>query len=420
LAFQRLKFIGYSVNRDRCNCGLGMDRWVAVTGALVPVGLVLGVVVYEAFIILTGLFWLISRLKFPADRKHIVHNAFFWPIFSWFGVILLSRLVNWGTPFQLAHDFAFIRFPLFAVAMWDVSKRIPVHRYIIGGVLAGIAYAMLNLLSAHVIGHDLIGKPLSRYVGKLNEGARIGGFCAYAAPFLILWGGCDRTLDQRRRIGVIFFGLIAALLVISSHVRTAAMAAVVGSVGGFFSFWVERRQLKVQTVLALSVLAVLGVWGVYLIQPSFDSIYDRVYFWKVSWKLWTQNPLLGVGISSFNDAFRIVAESGRVADFAAPNGEVYHSVNPRHAHNLFLQLMACNGLLGLGAFGWIFGRVIQTVRNQLAPWHIGLLSWPFVCVMVGLTGWNIYDPFYTTVMFYFLVLISVPADGESQVEPNQP
>ena len=167
-------------------------------GSMVPVGLVLGVVVYEAFISLTGLVWLISRLKFPADRNQIVHNALFWPIIGWFGVVLLSRLVNWGTSFQFAHDIAFIRFPLFAVAMWDVSGRVPVHRYLIGGLLAGIAYAMLNLLSAHTIGHDFIGKPLSRYVSKLNEGARIGGLCAYSAPFLILWGGCDRTLDQRR------------------------------------------------------------------------------------------------------------------------------------------------------------------------------------------------------------------------------
>ncbi len=407
------------MNRDRSDFGLGMDRWVAVMGSLVPVGLVLGVVVYEAFISLTGLVWLISRLKFPADKNHIVHNALFWPIFGWFGVVLLSRLVNWGTPFQFAHDLAFIRFPLFAVAMWDVSGRIPVHRYLIGGMLAGIAYAMLNLLSAHMFGHDFIGKPLSRYVSKLNEGARIGGFCAYAAPFLLLWGGGDRTLDRRQRLGLVAVGLIAALLVISSQVRTAAMAGVVGFLGGFFVLLVLRKQLKARSILVLCGVALIGAWGVYRIQPSFGSIYDRIYFWEVSWNVWVQNPLVGVGISSFNDAYRIVAESGKVADFAAPNGMVYRSVNPRHAHNLFLQLMACNGLLGLGVFGWIFGRVVQTVRKRLAPWHTGLLSWPFVCVMVGLTGWNIYDPFYTTVIFYFLALISVPSSVGSRVQHLQ-
>jgi hypothetical protein len=399
---------------------LRVDQWVAILGSMVPIGLVLGVVVFQFFIGITGLVWLISKVKFPAGRDRIIQNGLFWPLFSWFGIVQFSRLVNWGTPFQFAHDFAFVFFPLFAVAMWDISGRIPAHRYIIGGLLAGIAYAVLNLLSAHIIGHDFIGKPLSRYVGKLNEGARIGGLCAYAAPFLILWGVFDFNLDKRQRLLLIIFGFISVLLLISSQVRTAALAALIGLIGGFICLLIIRKQLKMSAVLALTVLAGLGAWGVYRIHPSFDSIYDRIYFWEVSWNVWVQNPIAGVGISSFNEAYRAVAESGKVADYVAPNGIIYHSVNPRHAHNLFLQLMACNGLLGLSAFGWIFLRVVKIVRERCAGWHVGLLSWPFVCVAVGLTGWNIYDPFYTTVVFYFLVLVSLPFGDALPPEPDHP
>jgi O-antigen ligase len=399
------------LDNNRGNRGLSVDRWVAIMGSMVPVGLVLGVVVYEALIGLTGLVWLVSRLRFPADRKRIVQNALFWPIFSWFGVILLTRLVNWGTPPQFANDIAFVFFPLFSVAMWDVSGRIPLQRYIIGGLLAGIAYAVLNLLSAHIIGYDFIGKPLSRYVSKLNEGSRIAQLCAYAAPFLILWGIFDSCLDKRQRFWILLFGFVSVLLLISSQVRTAVLAAVVGLVGGFIGLLIIRKQLRISAVLALTVLAILGAYGVYRIQPSFESIYDRIYFWKVSWQVWLQNPIAGVGISSFNEAYRLVAESGKVAPVVSPAGNVYQSVNPRHAHNLFLQLMACNGLLGLGAFGWIFWRAVKMIRDHCGRWHTGLLCWPFVCVMVGLTGWNIYDPSYTTVVFYFLVLISLPDGG---------
>ena len=239
----------------------------------------------------------------------------------------------------------------------------------------------------------------------------IGQFCAYAAPFLILWGVFDSSLDKRRRYGIVIFGIIGAFLLISSQVRTAALAAVVGFVGGLFSLLIIRKQLKTGAVLTLAVLAILGAYGVYRIQPSFESIYDRIYFWKVSWHVWLQNPIAGVGISSFNEAYRLVAESGKVAPVVSPSGSVYQSVNPRHAHNLFLQLMACNGLLGLGTFGWLFWRVVEMVRDHCGHWHTGLLSWPFVCVVVGLTGWNIYDPSYTTVVFYFLVLISLPGGG---------
>jgi O-Antigen ligase len=395
-----------------------VDRWVAFLGGMVPTSLVLGVVVFQFFIGITGLVWLITRVKLPADRNRIIQNGLFWPIFSWFGVIQLSRLVNWGSPFQFAHDFAFVFFPLFAVAIWDISGRIPVHRYIIGGLLVGIAYALLNLISAHIIGYDFIGKPLSRYVGKLKEGQRIAGFCAYATPLLILWGSFDDNLEKRQRLWLVVFGLIGVLLLVSTRVRTALLAALIGLVGGFFTLLIIRKQLKMRTVGALIVLAGLGTYAVLRRQPSFESVYDRVFFWKVSWHVWLQHPIAGVGISSFNEAYRLMAESGKVASVVSPSGIVYHSVNPRHAHNLILQLLACNGLLGLGAFGWIFWRAVKIVQERCIGWHTGLVSWPFVCVAIGLTGWNIYDPFYTTVVFYFLVLISLQAGGAYPPEPE--
>jgi O-antigen ligase len=406
------------MENNRAGWELRMDRWVAILGSMVPIALVLGVVVYQFFIGITGLVWLISRAKMPADRNRIIQNGLFWPVFSWFAAVQLSRLVNWGSPFQFAHDFAFVFFPLFAVAMWDVSGRIPVHRYIIGGLLAGIAYAVLNLLSAHIIGYDFVGKPLSRYVGKLHEGQRIAGFCAYAVPFLILWGAFDANLDKRRRLWLAAFGIIGVLLLIICRIRTALLAALLGLIGGFLCLLIIRKQLKVRTVLVLIALAGLGTYGVLRRQPNIESVYDRLFFWKVSWQVWLQNPIAGVGISSFNEAYRLVAESGKVASVVSPSGIVYHSVNPRHAHNLFLQLLACNGLLGLGAFGWIFWRVVKIIRDRCVGWHTGLVSWPIVCVAIGLTGWNIYDPFYTTIVFYFLVLISLPAGGARLPEPE--
>ena len=396
------------------------DRWVAILGSSIPVGFVLGVVVYEFIISLTGLVWLIARIKYPVHRERIYQNLLFWPICSWFLSVMISRLINGGTAFQFAHDFAFIRFPLLLIAMLEISDRIPVHRYLLRGLFIGIAYAALNLLCAHLVGFDFIGKPLARYLGKLNEGARIGALCTYAAPFLLIWGVIGPHRNQRRRLEILFSGFISIFLIISSRVRTALMAATIGLAGGLLSHLIIRRRLKPVAVLALLSVAGLGMWGVIRLQPSLGSIYDRVYFWEVSWKVWLHNPVFGVGISSFNEAYRQIAESGLVPAFAAPNGIVYHSVNPRHAHNLFLQLLACNGLVGLATFFWVFLNAIRIVRRHFSSWPAGLSSWPFICVGIGLTGWNIYDPFYTTLIFYFLTFIAISAEiaGYGHKEPQ--
>ena len=390
-----------------------IDRWIGIIGGFIPTSIVLGVVAFQFVLSLAGLVWLVSRVKYPL-RWHdgLSQNKLLWALFGWYAAVLVSRIVNGGSAFHFAHDFVFLRYPLFVAAILDVSRRIPVHRYLIGGLLAGIAYAGINLLSAHLIGYDLIGNPLSRYVQKMNEGARIGGLCAYAAPFLLLWGITDGHKGNRQRFGIVAMGCLGFYLLVSSHVRTALIAALIGLCGGLLSKLILEKRIKTVSVLALMLLAGLGVCGALWMQPSMVSMYDRFFFWKVSWKLWLQNPIVGVGISSFNEAYRQIAESGTVAPVVTPTGTIFQSVNPRHAHNLFLQLMTCNGLLGLGVFLWVIFQAVAIIRRHFASWQVGLLSWPFICIGIGLTGWNIYDPYYTTLVFYFLAMITISADGE--------
>lgn len=401
------------VIKKATNWEFRIDRWVAIIGGFIPISIVLGVVAFQFIISLAGLVWLISRVKYPL-RWHdgLRQNKLLWALFGWYAAVLVSRVFNGGNAFQFAHDFVFLRYPLFVVAILDVSRRIPVHRYLIGGLLAGIAYAGINLLSAHLIGYDLIGKPLFRYVHKMNEGGRIGGLCAYAAPFLLLWGITDGHQDNRKRFGIIAMGCLGLFLLVSSQVRTALISALIGLCGGLLCKLLLEKRIKIGSILALFLVAGLGVCGALWMQPSMLSMYDRLFFWKVSWKLWLQNPIIGVGISSFNEAYRQIAESGTVAPVVTPTGVIFHSVNPRHAHNLFLQLMTCNGLLGLGVFLWVFLQAVEIIRHRITSWHVGLLSWPFICIGIGLTGWNIYDPYYTTLVFYFLAIITISANGE--------
>lgn len=390
---------------------LRADRIVAFLASSLPVSLILGVVVFEFFISLTGLVWLISRIKSSGrGRSGVTAHAMFWPIMCWFLVVMASRIVNGGSAYQVVHDLAFLRYPLFVIAMVDVSTRMPVHRYLIGGILAGIVYAGLNLLSAYLIGVDFIGKPLTRYVGKMKEGVKIGAFCAYAAPFLLIWGAFDWKLETNKRIGIISLGCIAILLLILSKGRTAFLAAMIGGAGGFLGLLIVKKKMKIRVVLPILIIASLGGWWVLWMQPSLESMYDRAFIWKASFQVWLHNPVFGVGISSFNDAYRQIAESGIVSPIVSPvSGIVYHSVDPRHAHNMFLQLLACNGVLGLAAFGWFFWTVVKMVRGFVYSWCAGLWCWPFICFVIGLSGWNIYDPFYTTIVFYFLSLICVAA-----------
>ena len=106
-----------------------------------------------------------------------------------------------------------------------------------------------------------------------------------------------------------------------------------------------------------------------------------------------------------------------MAPVITPAGTILHSVNPRHAHNLFLQLLTCNGIVGLGTFMWVLWQVVNNLRRHMQSWRTGLLSWPVICITIGLTGWNIYDPFYTTLIFYFLAIIIISTDNGTDGRP---
>lgn len=387
-----------------------LDRTIAIIGSSLPVAITLGVVPFEFFISLTGLVWLVTRFRISRGFYGINDHTVLWPILGWFAAVMASRFINGGTVYQYVHDLAFLRYPLYFIAMVDLSSRIPMYRYLIGGLFVGIGYALINLLSAHVIGYDFLGNPLSRYITKTYEGARIGAFCAYAGPFLLLWGAFDRNLDKAKRFWVIGFGCIAVYLIISSQVRTALLAAVFGLVCTFFILLIIKKRIRGGSVLALLFFAGLSVWGMWERQPGLETVYDRVYFWLVSLQIWQENPIFGVGISSYGDAYREVFESGLVPPFHSPTGKIYHRLS-HHAHNLFLQLMACNGAVGIGIFGWLFWKATRIIRTSDGSWRAGLWSWPFICVIIGLTGWNIYDPFYTTIVFYFLSLIGVSVNA---------
>jgi len=132
--------------------------------------------------------------------------------------------------------------------------------------------------------------------------------------------------------------------------------------------------------------------------------------------VWLDNPLIGVGISSFKEAYRQVAESGVVAPFVAPDGQVFSQVNPHHAHNLFLQLLTCTGFAGFAVFVWLFIQTLLIIGRNTNAWRVGCTSWPFVFMCVGLTGWNVFDAFNTSLLVFFLGLNGSYTSGEDRTE----
>ncbi len=392
-----------------------LDDIVSVTGALIPVGLVVGNIGFETLIAASGLFWIVRC--FVAKKNplpDLIRHPLILPWMIWFGCIALSLILNGqGSKGKgWAHDVSFVRFPLFALAMIDSSRRRPVVRYCLFGLAAGVALSAVNTLCAYAVGFDLLGKPLIRYTGKLGESGRIAGLSAYAAPYFLTWALIDKRLAPKAKWIIAVISLIAVAQIFRIQNRTATIAMLAGIFSPALFYSVKKRFLSLATV-GIVVFLIASVTIVFYFQKMWDlrSMYHRFYIWKVSLAMWGDHPWVGVGVSAFKDAFTATSTSGLIT-YLAPNGKLFDgswAYKAYHAHNIFLILMSTTGICGLTAFGWLFVNAVRMTFTNLDGWRCGLITWPIVVFVVGLAGFNIYDGWYLALVTYFLVLIGIRA-----------
>lgn len=383
-----------------------LDKFCAISGGLIPVGIVIGNSGFESIIGLVVLCWIIRSIVAKENPLgKIMKHPLVIPWIVWFTSIAISLFINGSGGKGWAHDFAFIRYLLFVMALLDISQRLPVSKYFLYGLAGGIIWAAVNTISAYVFGYDILGKPLIRYTGKLKEASRIAGMTAYASPFFLAWGLFDKSLSNKKKSIIIGIGLVALVLVFQTHVRTAILASLSGMLFCITYFFRKR----ISPAMALTVILLFIFAGVLFFQLkgmwSLSSVYDRIYYWKVVWAMWLENPVLGVGISSFQDAYKEMAASGAVTSFIAPDGTIFNGAEVTHAHNLILMLISSTGLFGLVAFSWLFINSVRLVMKNTNGFRVGLISCPFVLLVIGITGFNIYHSWYQALLAYLMVLI---------------
>jgi len=74
-----------------------------------------------------------------------------------------------------------------------------------------------------------------------------------------------------------------------------------------------------------------------------------------------------------------------------------------------MMLLTTVGVCGVLSFIWIIYICLRRVFSQTTGWRYGLVTWPVVLLFVGVTGYNIYDPWYQSLFVFYLVMIGTSA-----------
>lgn len=281
-----------------------------------------------------------------------------------------------------------------AFMVWRPSRRV-----VVGFALAYVLGNVGNLVAAYTVG------------GASWDGRRIGysthpnimGLCAMLAlallPFLL------RVLPRRWTWAVLLMGAVCAWSVWISGSRAALVAAVAVAV---LFVAIERR---VEVALALFGLAIPAVYVVGQAVTgngaqqnnvlgrllgggtAAGSDLDRENLARVAIDAFTSHPVLGVGLS----------------DVMA-------------AHNIYLQVAAAVGVVGLAVYLLLLGSVALRAITLPRPWN--LLVLPVLgYAMIGAITTILWDRYVWAVLALpFLVRLahgSDPAEGAADAEPDR-
>lgn len=210
---------------------------------------------------------------------------------------------------------------------------------------------------------------LPRWAGK---GWRRGLALAAAAVLAVA------TVYTYSRGGALALGLVVVLAFVvrglTWRVVTAAGAALLVAVllmpGAF-----ARRLTTLQQLLP----------GQEAVLDPDSSIEKRRLVTRVAWEMFLDHPLLGVGAGNY---------ATRFAPYASRTGSAAREYDdpsePQFPHNLYLEIGAETGLVGLLAFGaaalWVFGALARARRrfHELGEQGLADLS---AALALGLTGY---------------------------------
>jgi len=364
----------------------------------------------------TFFFWLLWKLlllyhrgwaEFELNRLKLLA-----PLYLFFIAVTLSLLPD----FHAAGDYRYFVFGCaHAVMLVDVFSSAPQRRWLLLAlgvpplilVLRGLANDPILLDITQMMPPDAT---LPRRFGYPSDHPNIIGYLF------------SMTIPLSLAIAMGETGKLRVLALLSCFAQLVALALTYsrgswlgwGAAMAFLVVTMKRRRevavVLVATALIATIVTPLRSRLSSLLSPRSDlSITDRMQVIESTLKLAWANPILGVGYGR-----------GRLREGLGESRLEMRRI--AHTHNVYVELLATTGLLGLGAFLWLIcGAFYQALRHSInreawnQPAQLGIAAAWIAFAVTGLGD----VPFYhheTRIFFFSLFALARLYDSHGDRE----
>jgi O-antigen ligase len=262
-------------------------------------------------------------------------------------------------------------------------------RWVIAGMAGGAAliggYATWQYLTGGATSVGFLtdtGEVVGRVTAGFGQPNTLAGFLVLLVPI----GAAGALMERPGRARFAAATTLAVVGVYASFSRGALLALLVVPL----VFVGRRRALLLAPFVVLAlVVATPGI-----VRERFGTltgqgpeVADRVDFWRTAGSLWADHPVLGVGIGRFGEAY---AEA-RVPGKRFLPGTTFEP--PPHAHNLGLNLLAEQGLVGFVGFAAVYGLAIRDslrLQRSTQRW-LGIMGSAILASLLAFGFHNLFD-----------------------------
>jgi len=298
-------------------------------------------------VITLGLAWLVSSPRKLATPLIGIVAFVGWCML---GVLLASN--NFA-----AYLMSRVMFGNLVIAL-GISWVLSVQRFFVLGIWSWVAVMTYVAVFAMVSG----GIGPGGFIGDENDVAL--GLCT-ALPFTFF--GIEGFRGWRRWAAL---GLFVTLL--SGIVATLSRGGFVGLAALMvYSFIVSRHKLR-----NLGLVVLFGVGFLFLAPAKYlaeigtisaddDTATHRFYMWTTAYRMWIDNPIMGVGAGNF--PYRIGSYQPMEGDW--PSHYFLRDFSGTASHSMYFELLAEHGLVGVGFVALVVVshfRVIARARRLAA------------------------------------------------------
>jgi len=226
-----------------------------------------------------------------------------WEIGAWYG-----RWLRLSVPGYTTFP---ITFRLFGVS--DHPNQLPLFIYL------ALPFTILRLSTAH------------------QRWQRVGWFCWLAAADIVLYYANSRG------------GFIATAVVVASMLFLVALQRCDPRDHGWAHWLRSTRRIWFAAVPYLILFACLWRFNVAVATSDYTTHggglatgAGRFRFWRIAWNQFLTAPILGTGPQTYSLAYALAQQQSRGPSFMIA-----------HAHNLYLNILAQQGIVGVVAGAWV-------------------------------------------------------------------